>query len=52
MQWFLGGAGNNGGLDLLMNMFGGLGAGGLSGVNQSNGVMQFSDPVYLKSNIL
>jgi ubiquilin len=28
--------GNNGGLDLLMNMFGSLGAGGLSGTNQSN----------------
>jgi ubiquilin len=31
------GTGNNGGLDLLMNMFGSLGAGGLSGTNQSNG---------------
>ncbi|CAH2076685.1 unnamed protein product [Thlaspi arvense] len=30
------GTGNNGGLDLLMNMFGSLGAGGLSGANQSN----------------
>ncbi|OAP11457.1 hypothetical protein AXX17_AT2G12360 [Arabidopsis thaliana] len=30
------GTGNNGGLDLLMNMFGSLGAGGLSGTNQSN----------------
>uniref|UniRef100_A0A1J3GX58 Ubiquitin domain-containing protein DSK2b n=1 Tax=Noccaea caerulescens TaxID=107243 RepID=A0A1J3GX58_NOCCA len=30
------GTGNNGGLDLLMNMFGSLGAGGLTGANQSN----------------
>ncbi|ESQ50791.1 hypothetical protein EUTSA_v10022621mg [Eutrema salsugineum] len=30
------GTGNNMGLDLLMNMFGSLGAGGLSGTNQSN----------------
>ncbi|XP_024005424.1 ubiquitin domain-containing protein DSK2b isoform X2 [Eutrema salsugineum] len=30
------GTGNNVGLDLLMNMFGSLGAGGLSGANQSN----------------
>ncbi|CAN8271292.1 unnamed protein product [Cochlearia groenlandica] len=30
------GTGNNAGLDLLMNMFGGLGAGGLSGTNLSN----------------
>uniref|UniRef100_A0A1J3I020 Ubiquitin domain-containing protein DSK2b n=1 Tax=Noccaea caerulescens TaxID=107243 RepID=A0A1J3I020_NOCCA len=30
------GTGNNAGLDLLMNMFGSLGAGGLSGANQSN----------------
>ncbi|CAN8257823.1 unnamed protein product [Cochlearia groenlandica] len=29
-------AGNNAGLDLLMNMFGNLGAGGLGGTNQSN----------------
>ncbi|KAF8112686.1 hypothetical protein N665_0062s0037 [Sinapis alba] len=29
-------AGNNAGLDLLMNMFGSLGAGGLSGTNQPN----------------
>ncbi|KAL1188498.1 Ubiquitin domain-containing protein DSK2b [Cardamine amara subsp. amara] len=30
------GTGNNGGMDLLMNMFGSLGAGGLSGTNQPN----------------
>ncbi|OAP08006.1 hypothetical protein AXX17_AT2G12340 [Arabidopsis thaliana] len=30
------GTANNGGLDLLMNMFGSLGAGGLSGTNQPN----------------
>jgi ubiquilin len=36
MEIFIGTA-NNGGLDLLMNMFGSLGAGGLSGTNQPNG---------------
>lgn len=40
MPMFIG-TGNNTGLDLLMNMFGSLGAGGLSGTNQPNGQIQW-----------